>query len=268
MRITLFFIFADIFAGMPKISCVVITLNEERNLARCLESVREVADEIVVVDSFSTDRTEEIARSFGAKFIQHPFTDYVSQHKFADAQASYDHILTIDADEALSPKLAESIRQVKRYWKADGYMLNRLTNYCGKWIRHSGWYPDKKLRLYDRRKGSWTGLKLHEKFLLKTKCVTGFLPGDLYHYSFYTVEEHLQQAARFGKMAAEALIEKGQKIPRYYLVMKPWAKFIRNYFLKLGFLDGTYGYIICRIAAFETLQKYALAYQAQQSDKT
>jgi glycosyltransferase involved in cell wall biosynthesis len=248
---------------MPKISVVVITLNEERNIGRCLESVKNIADEIVVVDSFSTDKTEEISRSYGAVFIRNEFVDYVKQHTFADAQATYDHIVCLDADEALSEELAQSIQIAKKYWKNDGYFMNRLTNYCGKWIRYSGWYPDKKLRLYDRRKGKWIGRKLHERFILTTGSTAGHLKGDLLHYSFYSIESHLKQADKFSTMSAEALLEGGKRIPAYYLYMKPAAKFFRNYFLKMGFLDGIYGYIICRIAATETFWKYLKAYQRQ-----
>jgi glycosyltransferase involved in cell wall biosynthesis len=252
---------------MPSLSVVIITLNEERNLARCIDSVQEVADEIVIVDSFSTDQTELIARKKGARFIQHGFEDYVQQHTFADSQASYDHILSLDADEALSMDLVKSIKVAKKYWKSDGYFMNRKTNYCGKWIHHSGWYPDKKLRIYDRRKGKWVGQKLHERFTLVTGSTTSHLKGDILHYSYYTIEGHILQANKFSTMAAAALIESGAKIPKHYLVMKPLAKFIRNYLLKLGFLDGIYGFIICRITATETFYKYVKAYQHIRSSR-
>ncbi len=250
---------------MPKISVVIITLNEEHNIGRCIDSVKDVADEVLVVDSFSTDRTKEIVESKGGRFIQHKFEDYVKQHIYADKLATYDHLLMLDADEALTEELASSIKIVKKYWKNDGYFMNRMTSYCGTWIKHSGWYPDKKLRLYDRRKGQWIGKKLHEKFLLVEKSTTGHLKGDMLHYSFYTIEDHILQANKFSSMAASVLIEKGKKIPRYYLIVKPAAKFFRNYFVKLGFLDGIYGFIVCRIAATETFFKYLKAYHQQKS---
>ncbi|MCB2221460.1 MAG: glycosyltransferase family 2 protein [Bacteroidetes bacterium] len=252
---------------MPSLSVVIITLNEEKNLARCIDSVQEVADEIVIIDSFSTDRTEQIAREKGARFIQHAFEDYVQQHSFADGQATYDHILSLDADEALSSDLAQSIKVAKKYWKSDGYFMNRKTNYCGKWINHSGWYPDKKLRIYDRRKGKWVGQKLHERFTLVTGSTTSHLKGDILHYSYYSIEGHVLQANKFSTMAAAVLIESGTKIPKHYLVIKPLAKFIRNYILKLGFLDGIYGFIICRITATETFYKYVKAYQHIRSNR-
>jgi glycosyltransferase involved in cell wall biosynthesis len=252
---------------MPKLSVVIITLNEERNIGRCIESVKPIADEILVVDSFSTDSTEEIVKSHNARFIQHTFVDYMDQHEFADKNASFDHILTLDADEELSEQLVSSIQVVKKYWKCDAYFLNRMTNYCGKWIKHSGWYPDKKLRLYDRNKGKWIGRKVHERFTLIEGATTGHLKGDLLHYSFYTIEDHILQANKFSTLSAQALIEGGKKIPKYYLIMKPAMKFIRNYILKLGFLDGIYGFIVCWITATETFYKYVKAYHFQRSNR-
>ncbi len=252
---------------MPKLSVVIITLNEERNIGRCIESALPVADEILVVDSFSTDRTEEIVRSYGARFIQHEFVDYMDQHEFADRNATHDHILTLDADEELSGQLVSSIQTVKKYWKCDAYFLNRMTNYCGKWIKHSGWYPDKKLRLYDRNKGKWVGRKVHERFTLIEGATTGHLKGDLLHYSFYTIEDHILQANKFSTLSAQALAEQGKRIPKYFLIMKPAMKFFRNYVLKLGFMDGIYGFIICRITAMETFQKYVKAYHHQRSNR-
>jgi len=252
---------------MPKLSVVIITLNEEKNIGRCIESVKSVADEILVVDSYSTDRTEEIVKSFEARFIQHQFVDYMNQHQYADQAATFDHILTLDADEELSEELINSIHTVKKYWKSDAYFLNRMTNYCGKWIKHSGWYPDKKLRLYDRKKGKWIGKKVHERFTMIEGASTGHLHGDLKHYSFFTIEDHILQANKFSSLSAEALVEKGKRIPKYYLIMKPVMKFIRNYFLNLGFLDGIYGFVICRMTATETFYKYVKAYHQQRSNR-
>jgi len=241
---------------MPKISVVVITLNEEANIGRCLGSVQEIADEIVVVDSYSTDDTEKIVRSSGGKFIRNKFVDYVTQHNFADQQASYDHVLTLDADEALSEDLVESIKTVKKYWKHDGYSMNRMTNYCGKWIKHSGWYPDIKLRLYDRRKGKWIGKKIHERFTLVQGSTKGHLKGDIYHFSFKSIAQHVNQANKFTDMTAQAAFELGKKSGIIKIFFSPVLKFIRDYFLNFGFLDGYYGFVICRISANATFLKY------------
>lgn len=249
-----------------KISAVIITLNEEKNILRCLESIENIVDEMVVVDSFSTDKTEEIARKKGARFIQNKFEDYVKQHAFADGHATYDYILTLDADEALSEDLKQSIELIKSSSNLDAYYMNRITNYCGKWIRHSGWYPDKKLRLYDRRKGHWAGQLVHEKFELDNNAKTGFLHGDILHYSFYTIDEHIQQANKFSSLGAQVLINNNKDVPLYHLIIKPLAKFFRNYFFRKGFMDGFYGFTICRITAAETFFKYAKAYHLKRSN--
>jgi len=241
---------------MPKLSVVIITLNEEKNIGRCIDSVKEVADEVVVVDSNSIDNTCKIAESKGARFIVHDFEDYVKQHEFADSLASYDHILSLDADEALSDELSNSIQVAKKYWKNDGYFMNRRSNYCGKWIKHSGWYPDKKLRLFDRRKGKWVGRKIHERFTLKEGSTTGHLKGDILHYSFPTISAHVLQANKFTDLTALAAFEAGKKSGLVKILFNPVFKFIRDYIFNRGFLDGYYGFIICQISANATFLKY------------
>jgi glycosyltransferase involved in cell wall biosynthesis len=245
---------------MRKISAVIITLNEEKNIGRCLDSVNAVADEVLVVDSFSTDKTEEICINKGAKFVQNEFIDYLSQHIFADQLAENDFILTLDADEALSEELQQSIIKVKENGNSDGYILNRLTNYCGKWIKHSGWYPDYNLRLYDKTKGKWAGKYVHEKFEINPGSTTEKLKGDIHHYSYYSIEEHILQANKFSTLGSKALIDKNKKVNFLMLLIKPIAKFIRNYILRLGFLDGFYGFVICQITANETYLKYLKTY--------
>lgn len=241
---------------MPKISVVVITLNEEGNIGRCLDSVKDIADEIIVVDSFSTDNTEKIVQHKGGKFIQNKFVDYVEQHEFANQQATNDIILSLDADEELSKDLAESIVNIKKYWKHDGYSMNRMTNYCGNWIKHSGWYPDIKLRLYDRKKGKWVGKKIHERFALVEGATKGHLKGDILHYSFKSIEQHVAQANKFTDMTAQAAFEQGKKAGFSKVFFAPVFKFIRDYFLNFGFMDGYYGFVICQISANATFLKY------------
>ncbi|MBP6695884.1 MAG: glycosyltransferase family 2 protein, partial [Saprospiraceae bacterium] len=142
---------------MESLSVVIITLNEEKNIGRCLDSVKDIADEIIVIDSFSTDQTQKICDSYGATFIQKEWLGYVETKNFAIQQSSFNLILSLDADESLTDKLKNSVKLVKDNRNEDGYILNRLTNYCGQWIYHSGWYPDKKLRLFDKTKGGWHG---------------------------------------------------------------------------------------------------------------
>jgi len=182
---------------MTPISLVIITYNEERNIARCIESVGELSDEVVVVDSFSTDRTEEICRQYGAKFIQHTFEGHIEQKNYAITQATHPHILSLDADEALSEELKQSIYQVKQNWRYDGYYFNRLTSYCGKWIRHSGWYPDRKLRLFDSRKGRWAGVNPHDRYEPDKGSTIRFLEGDL-------LQEFLDVDLEFHQLIVEA----------------------------------------------------------------
>ena len=144
------------------ISAVIIAFNEEKNIERCILSLKNVVDEIVVVDSFSKDKTKEICLAHNVVFIEHSFKGHIEQKNWAYTQASNNYVLSLDADEALSDELKNSILAIKNNWKNDGYAFNRLTSYCGKWIKHCGWYPDIKLRLWDRRKGTWKGINPHD----------------------------------------------------------------------------------------------------------
>ncbi len=241
---------------MPGLSVVIITLNEERNIGRCLDSVKDIADEIIVVDSFSTDRTENICKQKGVRFVKHKFEDYVKQHIFADSLVTQDHILSLDADEALSDKLQNSISEIKKDFGTDAYTMNRMTNYCGQWIKHCGWYPDKKLRLYHKNAGEWGGIKIHESFLLKKGISIKHLQGDIHHYSFYTISEHINQANKFTDITAQVAYDKGKKASSLKIIFSPIAKFIRDYIFNLGFLDGFNGFLICQISANATFIKY------------
>jgi glycosyltransferase involved in cell wall biosynthesis len=249
---------------MPEISAVIITFNEEKNIARCLESLQGVADEIVVVDSFSTDKTEEICSSYRVKFVKHAFAGHIEQKNWALTQASYPHVLSLDADEALTEELRQSVLDAKDQWEEDGYYFNRLTNYCGQWIHHCGWYPDRKLRLWDKRKGSWQGVNPHDKYLMEPGATTGFLKGDLLHYSYYSISQHVTQANYFTDIAARAALKEGKKAGICRIFLSTVVKFIKDYFIKLGFLDGYYGFIICQISANATFLKYIKLRQLRQ----
>ncbi|MFZ5941808.1 MAG: glycosyltransferase [Bacteroidota bacterium] len=240
-----------------KISVVIITLNEEKNIARCISSVEGVADEVIVVDSYSTDRTEEICRSLGARFITHVFRGHIEQKNWAINQARYPWILSLDADEALSPELKESIIGAKKNWQYDGYTFNRLTSYCGKWIRHTTWYPSKKLRLWDARKGSWGGVNPHDRFELAEGSRTGHLDGDLLHYSYYTIDEHIAQINKFSTIQAKAYRALHKKSTLLHILFHPFWRFFKDYLLRAGFLDGFYGFVVSFNSAHETFLKYA-----------
>ncbi len=248
-----------------KLSVVIITFNEERNIERCLSSLKDIADEMVVVDSYSTDRTEEICRDYGVKFIKNKFQGHIEQKNFALQHASFRHVLSIDADEALSPELLQSIAALKKNWKFNAYAVNRLTNYCGKWIRHGSWYPDRKVRLFVNGTGKWGGENPHDQFLPDVPSSTGKLKGDLLHYSYYSIEGHIDQVNKFTTVGALSALRAGRRANRLMLLYKPFYKFIRDYFFMFGFLDGYSGFIIARISSHATFLKYAKLMELQKN---
>jgi len=240
-----------------KISAVIITYNEAQNIARCLESVREVADEIVVVDSYSTDKTEEICSGMNVNFVQHPFKGHIEQKNYAVSCASYRHVLSLDADEVLSEKLKQSILAAKQSWRFDGYAFNRLTYYCGKWIRHSGWYPDTKLRLWDSSKGRWGGVNPHDRVMMDEQSRVCHIAGDLHHYTYHTIKDHIDQINRFSEIAAQAAYANGRDVNLLLdIVLNPLLTFFKKYFLKLGILDGYQGFMIAIHTAYGKFLKY------------
>lgn len=243
---------------MVKLSVVIITFNEEKNLERCLSSLIDLADDIVVLDCFSTDRTEEIARRFGANFVQHPFDGHIQQKNRAITFAKYPYILSIDADEQLSPQLKKSIFEVKQDWKYDGYYFNRLTNYCGHWIHHTSWYPSRKLRLFKDTAGKWGGYNPHDEFILNKNSTKKILHGNLLHYSYYSVREHIDRINVFSHLMAQSYFDANRKSNLIDITLRPFWRFFRDYFLKLGFLDGFYGFVISINSGFETYLKYVL----------
>lgn len=245
------------------LTVAIITYNEEKNIGRCISSVLSVADEILVVDSFSTDKTEEICREYNARFLKNPFKGHIEQKNFALQCATHDYVLSLDADEALSPELLEEIKRVKANWQYDGYAFHRLTNYNGFWVRHCGWYPDTKLRLVKKEKAEWRGKNPHDILKMKNDERTGFLKGDLLHYSYESISAHIQQTDKFTTIAARAAFSDGVRSSRFKIVTRPIFKFLRDYFFKLGFLDGRYGFIICCINSLSALLKYSKLYDLQ-----
>lgn len=245
------------------LSVVIITYNEEPNIRRCLESVEGLGDEILVVDSGSLDNTADIARSMGATIIEQPFLGYIEQKNFATAKAKNNWVLSLDADEALTPELKAAILAIFPEPKAHGYTMNRFNNYCGTWVRHSGWYPDMKLRLYDRRKGAWTGVNPHDRYRMKLGSTTHHLKGDLLHYSYTSISDHLKQIDRFSHIAALSMHNKGQRSSIAKILYKPLARFLRHYLFKAGFLDGLTGFIIAINGAYAVFMKYLRLYYLQ-----
>lgn len=243
---------------MIKLSGVIITYNEERNIERCLQSLINVVDEIVVVDSYSTDNTKAICEKFKVQFIEQEFLGYIEQKNFAMNQATYDYIVSLDGDEALSETLQKSIIQLKNKWTADGYYCNRFNNFCGQWIKHSDWYPNIKLRVFDRRKAEWKGINPHDEIAMNdNESRTGHLKGDILHWTYQTFSEFNQKTEYFSTIAAKAYYEKGKKVTLLNLIWNPSWAFFKAYFLRLGFLDGFNGFMISYQTGNITFLKYA-----------
>jgi glycosyltransferase involved in cell wall biosynthesis len=240
-----------------KISATIITYNEERNLPRAIESLR-CADEIIVVDSGSSDRTVEIAQNLGARVVESAWPGYANQKNFAADQAAHDWILSIDADESLSEALEAEIWLLKKEGpRFDAYTMPRLAKYLGRWIYHSGWYPDRKVRLFDRRHARWKGEYVHESVEVDGRV--GHLQSNILHFTFESLSEHLRTMDRYTTLAAEQLLANGKQITWGRLIFEPVWTFFSTYVLKLGFLDGVEGLAIANMAALYNFVKYAKA---------
>jgi len=241
---------------MPQISAVIITYNEERNIERCILSAKTVADEIIVVDSFSTDCTEEICKKYNVRFIAHHFEGYVQQKNWALSQASHDCVLSLDADEALSDELRNAILAIKDNWKYDGYNFNRRTYFLSRWIRFGCWYPDKKLRLFNRKKGSWGSLNPHDVFIPYQGSKTIKIKGDLLHFPYLSINEHIDQINNFSTIIAREYYKIGKKTNWVLIILHTCWRFFRDYFIKLGFLDGYIGFVVSVNYSYNTYLKY------------
>lgn len=240
---------------MNRLSACLITLNEEHNLPRALGSLAGVADEIVVVDSGSTDGTEAIARRHGAAFFVRPWTNYSEQKNFAAAQATNEWILSLDADEELSSVLQSSLLDwKKREPEFRIYEMARKTWYLGAWIKHSGWYPDFQRRLYQREAAKFSGI-IHEALRFEAK--PGRLAGDLLHYTVRTLAEHEANVERYTTLAARQMFENGKRSWRGAMWLATPSSWFQNFFLRGGFLDGYRGALIARLAARSVRLKYA-----------
>jgi glycosyltransferase involved in cell wall biosynthesis len=239
-----------------ELSAVIITLNEERNLPRSLESLASVADEVVVVDSGSTDRTREVAEQHGARFLPHAWEGYAAQKNFAASQAHHDWVLSLDADEAISAELAAELQRLKQAGagEAAGLTMPRLARFRGRWIRHSGWYPDRKLRLYDRRRGRWVGRHVHEH--VEVNGPVRQLFGDLYHFPCDSREEMIRSVDQYTTLAARAAREGGERWIALKLAILPAWKFLEIYVFHQGFRDGYPGLVIAGMAGYYICGKY------------
>ena len=241
---------------MKKISAVIISFNEERDIGRCLESVMDIVDEVLVLDSFSNDLTEKICREKGVRFEQHAFDGYVSQKNRALKLVTYDYVLSLDADEALSEEARNSVKMVKEDWSHDGYLFNRRNNYCGHWMRYTSWYPDRKLRLFDRRKAAWTGMDPHDYIAMSEGSSVSRLKGDLLHWTVRTLEEHKVKTEQFARVSAKFHFDKGVKAGIGSAAFHSIWRWYREYYILLGFLDGKAGWQVARFSALYVWKKY------------
>lgn len=239
------------------ISVIIITFNEERNIARCIESVKSIADEIIVVDSFSTDNTKTIADSLGAIVLDHEFEGHIQQKNWAKSQASHEFVLSLDADEAISPELAREILTEKQNkFPFAAYTMPRL-NFVGEQaIKGCGWYPDRKLRLWKGIDGNWVGVNPHDRLKMNMGYDQKKLTGDLLHYSYANRKEILKKSKGYGRIGAKSTKSYDWGMLIYKFLFSPITKFIRNYFIKKGFLYGYTGLIICVGQFVETQTKY------------
>ncbi len=246
---------------MPRLSVAIITNNEEKNIARCLESVS-FADEIIVVDSHSSDNTRSVAEAHGARVYVRDWKGYGPAKREAVKLASGEWILSLDADEALSPELQAEIKyKLKEGLTHPGYYIKRKTQFLGRWIMHCGWYPDYVLRLFKKDSGNFNEAAIHEKVVLDGKA--GTLDGEILHYCYQTIEQYLEKSNRYTSMGARKAYEAGRRAGWFDLTLRPMFSFINHYIFKSGFLDGTEGLILSVLSAQAVLHKYSKLRQIQ-----
>lgn len=242
------------------LSVVIIAQDEEDHIVACLQSVVCVA-ELVVVDGGSTDRTVELARKMGAVVVERPFDGFIEQKNAAIDAARFDWVLSLDVDERLLSELIVAVTALFQNGAEPplpGYFMPRLFFHLGRWIHHGGWYPDRKLRLIDRRRGRWGGRKVHEKMVLQGE--SGLLKGDLLHFPYRDYQHHLTKMDRYTSLASELLYEEKRQWPRLRMFVQPPLQFLKSYVLRRGFLDGAAGLTLARLSArYEWLRYSKLA---------
>jgi glycosyltransferase involved in cell wall biosynthesis len=238
------------------ISGCVITYNEEHKIRHCLESLS-FCDDIVVVDSFSTDRTIEICREYTARIHRNKFEGYIAQKNFALGKTKHQWVLSLDADERLSPQLREEIvrESGKGFGACSGYVMKRHAYYLGKWINHCGWYPDHKLRLFNKKDGRFGGLEPHDTFITKGRVRK--LNGEIYHFPWASLSEQLRTIDRYSSVKAANISACSTATAVALLIFTPLVKFLETYVIKRGFLDGLRGLLICLLSSFSKFLTYA-----------
>jgi glycosyltransferase involved in cell wall biosynthesis len=243
---------------MKSISAVIITKNEEKNIERCIRSIENVVDEIVIIDSFSTDKTRDIATSFSkVVFVPHEWEGYSRSKNFGHQVAKHPWILSIDADEELSSELQSSILRAKATDDDVNYKFARLTNYCGSWIRHCNWYPDSKIRFFRKDIARWVGESVHETLEFSVNQRTTTLKGDCFHYTISAMEDHFEKTNKYSSLWAKEAYAKGKRKGYFALTVKPVITFFQVYLVKQGFRDGFHGFVISMMAAYSKFQRIA-----------
>jgi len=244
-----------------KISATIITFNEESNIKAACESVS-WADEIVVVDSESTDATRDVAANCGARVIVNPWPGFGAQKQFAVDEAKYDWIFSLDADERVSEELRQSIAALGDEPRADGYRISRRTFYQNRWIRGGGWYPDKQLRLFNRTKGHWKQRHIHESVTMNSGASVEDLGGDLLHYTSPSAAHHHRMIGeRYAPLAAQQMFEEGRRTSVLGVASAGPSAFIRSFVLKGGFRDGFAGFTIASFAAHHAFLKHLMLWE-------
>lgn len=243
-------------ANPTPLSAVIITKNEAAHIRSCIRSLKGVADEVVVVDSGSSDPTVAICRKLGARVFHHPWAGYSGQKNWAQGKARHPIIFSIDADERLGDELRASISLLKKNYDGRPYEVNRLTGWCGHWVRHCGWHPDWKTRIFDRRLARWEG-GIHERLVFETLVAPGRLGGLLYHDSYGSVTDHIQQLNSFTSLMAQEAHRQGNRGGLFPLLSRPLRLFFTQYLQRRGFLDGYTGFAVTAISAFGEFLKQA-----------
>ncbi len=250
---------------MIKISAAIITFNEEKNIKRCIDSL-DFCDEIIVVDSLSSDNTCKIAKELGAKVIDQKFLGHIDQKQLAVDYCSNNWVLSLDADEEVSEELKKTILSLlQNDFKYDAFSMNRISFHLGRWIKHGGWYPDRKIRLFNKTKAKWGGYNPHDKVIVNG--TVGYISGDLKHYVFTDLRQNIDANNSYSSIMANDLYRNGKKFSYIKLFLKPLGKFLETYIYKRGFLDGMPGFIIAVGAAYSMFLKFSKLWELEKLKK-